>query len=167
MPSYRTSLVALAIFLTAGTAALIVASQRTQAPVVVLDVEGYTNRDDCMEAEMTLSNVGPTEVKLDAFFSPTFRVRAHTPNAWTNYDVAEVLPGNFVPPGSKISFNVTLPRHTLRWELTTYVVTIASSRAQAMKMIPWAHNTGLNTWLFRLRYSRWAIQPKAFEVTGK
>src|SRR5260221_10667254 len=106
MPSYRTSLILVAALLTAGTVALILGWERTQGPVVVLEVEGYTNRDDQLDAEMTLSNAGPTEVKLDVFFHPTFRVRTEIPNGWTNYDIAEVIDGNFVSPRLKTAFNI-------------------------------------------------------------
>ena len=165
MLKFRTGLLALAILLAGGVVAFFVGSQQSQAPSIVLSVQGYTNSEDHLDACMVLSNCGPAEVKLDVFFHPTFRVRAQTLNGWTNYDVAEVIGGCFLPRGSKMACSVRIPRQTSRWEVTTYVLTRDRMQAQAMKIVPWTQNTRLNALMFGLGYSRWTVPLKAFEVS--
>jgi hypothetical protein len=167
MLRHRPSVVAAAILLTSGIVALVLGFRQVQRPVVILDVQSYTSGDNGLYSRVILSNCGPAEVKLDVFFHPTFRVRAQTSNGWTNYEIAEVIGGDFVPPGSNTTFSIFLPRGTHRWDITTYFLTIPPLRARAMRIIPWTPNTALNSRLFRLHFNRSAVQSKVFEVTWK
>ena len=88
------------------------------APIIAINVLGYTNQAGLLQALVLLTNSGPGVACYDSVgLTPCGRVKALTPAGWTNRPFTSPRGRTFaLPPGAAVSFAVTLPTGALRWK---------------------------------------------------
>lgn len=68
-----------------------------------------------IDAILSLTNIGPRTI----YWLAQWQLAAETQSGWTTNDVVFTGIPVGTPPASNMIFNVSVPRGTLRWEVTT------------------------------------------------